>query len=63
MALKSAYTYFLYLCKMAKSTNKTTEKKKRGKYDEKLAVKGSFLDIMQASMKHADKNSAPKKKA
>jgi len=48
---------------MAKTEKKAPEKKKRGKYDEKLQVKeGSFLDIMQASMKHADKHSAPVKK-
>ena len=48
---------------MTKSEKKPPEKKKRGKYDEKLQVKeGSFLDIMQASMKHADKHSAPVKK-
>ena len=48
---------------MAKEEKKPAEKKKRGKYDEKLQVKqGSFLDIMQASMKHADKHSAPVKK-
>ena len=48
---------------MAKVAKKATERTKRGKYDEKLAVKGTFLEIMQASMKHADKNSKAKKKA
>ena len=38
-------------------------KKPRGKYEEKLVVKGSFLDLMQAAVKDADKKSAPKKKA
>ena len=31
------------------------------KYDDKLAVSGSFLDIIKASAKHAD-NKAVKKK-
>lgn len=44
---------------MAKAEKKATGKK-RGKYDEKLQVKGSFLDIIQASMKHADNHSAKK---
>ena len=46
---------------MSNTENKTAEKKKRSKYDEKLAVKGIFIDIMQAPMKHANKNSAKKK--
>lgn len=46
-----------------KTTKKAPATKKRGKYDEKLAVKGSFLEIMQAAVKHADKNSKAKKKA
>ena len=48
---------------MAKASKPKTERKKRGKYDDKIAVKGSFLDIMQASMKNANDKSAPKKKA
>ncbi len=40
---------------------KATEKKPRGKYDEKLAVNGSFMDIMKAAVKDADKKA--KKKA
>ena len=47
---------------MAKAPKKAPAAKKRGKYDEKLAVKGTFLDLIQASMKHADKNSKAKKK-
>ena len=45
---------------MAKE-KKVTEPKKRGKYDDKLAVKGTFMDIMTAAVKHADKNSKAKK--
>lgn len=46
---------------------KTTEKspkpeKQRGEYDEKLKVKGSFLDIMKAAMKEADEKPQKKKK-
>jgi hypothetical protein len=48
---------------MAKAEKKATEKKKRGKYDEKLAVKGSFADIMNAAVKHRDNNVPAKKKA
>ena len=40
---------------------KATPKKKRGEYEKPLKVNGSFLDIVKASVKHADKNSAPKK--
>lgn len=35
--------------------------KKRGKYDEKLKVKGSFLDIIQASVKDAKAKSISKR--
>lgn len=49
---------------MAKVEKKATARKKRGKYDEKLQVKeGSFLEIIQASMKHVNEHSAKKKKA
>ena len=34
----------------------------RGKYEEKLVVKGSFLDIIQASVKNANDKTAEKKK-
>lgn len=47
---------------MAKAAKKAPAKKKRGNYDEKLQVKeGSFLDIIKASMKHANEHSAKKK--
>ncbi|HXS37027.1 MAG TPA: hypothetical protein VN721_10020 [Flavipsychrobacter sp.] len=46
---------------MAKAAKKNTGKK-RGKYDEKLAVKGTFLEIMQAATKNANDKSAPAKK-
>lgn len=42
-------------------SKKPKERKKRGKYDEKLAVKGTFLDIMKAAAKNANDKSAPKK--
>jgi hypothetical protein len=46
---------------MKKTTDKPTKpEKQRGEYDEKLQVKGSFLDIMKAAMKEA--NEKPKKK-
>ncbi|HYG17065.1 MAG TPA: hypothetical protein VEC12_15005 [Bacteroidia bacterium] len=38
-----------------KKKKKPAPKKKRGKYTEKLEVKGSFLDIMKAAVKNADK--------
>lgn len=34
----------------------------RGKYNEKLKVKGSFLDIIKASVKDANNKTADKKK-
>lgn len=40
---------------------KPTDKKKRGEYDEKLQVNGSFMDIMKAAVKNADANSKAKK--
>jgi hypothetical protein len=47
--------------------NKAADKKPqtentRGKYDEKLKVKGSFLDIMKASVKDANSKATDKKK-
>ena len=48
---------------MAKAVKKVSKPNKRGKYDEKLAVKGTFMDLIQASMKHADNNSKAKKKS
>lgn len=46
--------------------NKAADKKPqtentRGKYNDRLAVKGSFLDIIQASVKDAN-SKAPAKK-
>lgn len=37
------------------------EPTKRGDYDKPLKVKGNFLDIVKASVKHANKNKPPKK--
>lgn len=47
--------------------NKAADKKPqtentRGKYNDRLAVKGSFLDIIQASVKDANSKTADKKK-
>jgi hypothetical protein len=39
---------------MSKSKDKQTPKP-RGKYDEKLKVKGSFMDVMKVVVKEADK--------
>lgn len=36
-------------------------KKERGGYADKISVNGSFMDIMKASVNHANKNSAKKK--
>jgi hypothetical protein len=36
---------------------------KRSNYEERLKVEGSFLDIIQASVKDAEKTSAKKKAA
>jgi hypothetical protein len=41
---------------------KPKTEKARGKYEEKLVVKGSFLDIMKAAMKEADEKPKKKKK-
>lgn len=46
---------------MAKVKKQIKPKKERAsKYDEKLAVNGSFLDVIKASVKHA--NTSDKKK-
>lgn len=47
--------------------NKAADKKPqtentRGKYNDRLAVKGSFLDIIKASVKNANDKTAEKKK-
>lgn len=48
---------------MKKITDKTSKpEKQRGEYEEKLRVKGSFLDIMKAAMKEADEKPKKKKK-
>ena len=44
---------------MAKA-GKKAKKKARGKYDEKLAVNGGFLDIMKAAGKDANTKSGKK---
>lgn len=44
---------------MAKATKKA-KKKPRGKYEEKLAIVGSFIDIMKAAGKQANTKSAKK---
>ncbi len=43
--------------------DKKSAPKKRGNYEKPLVVKGSFMDIMGAAIKDADKKSAPKKKS
>jgi len=46
-----------------KPTDKTPKPQTpRGKYEEKLVVKGSFLDIIQASVKNANEKAAEKNK-
>ncbi len=45
------------MAKQLKKKASKTEGKKRGKYDEKLTISGSFLDVIKASTKHADNNS------
>ena len=40
---------------MPKSKNKTAPKP-RGKYDEKLKVKGNFMEVMKVIIKDADKD-------
>lgn len=47
---------------MSKEVKKAPDKKKRGKYEEKLAVTGSFMDIMKAAVKNADSKTPEKKK-
>lgn len=44
------------------SDNNLQNENARGKYEEKLVVKGSFLDIIQASVKNANDKTAVKKK-
>ena len=47
---------------MAKASKPKEDKKKRGKYDEKLVINGSFMEIIKAAVKNADENSKSKKK-
>lgn len=48
---------------MAKAEKKKpAERKKRGQYDEKIAVKGTLMDIVKAAVKHREENlPSPKK--
>ena len=46
---------------MAGTSKKKAKKQERGSYEKKLAVKGSFLDIMKAAAKDANNKSAAKK--
>jgi len=41
----------------AKKTKKKAKKQRANKYDEKLSVNGSFLDIMKAASKDAKSKS------
>lgn len=43
-------------------SEKNTVKKPRGKYEEKLKVKGSFLDIIKASVKDANAKTVSKRR-
>ncbi len=47
---------------MNKEKESKAEKKPRGKYDDKLKVKGSFLDIIKASVKDANAKTISKNK-
>ena len=48
---------------MAKAEKKAKEKKSRpDHYEERLVVKGSFLDIIDAAVKHTKVNTPKKKK-
>jgi hypothetical protein len=47
---------------MAENKKPAPKKKRATTYDNKLEIKGSFLDIIKASVKHADNNS-PKPKS
>jgi hypothetical protein len=45
---------------MAKATKKSKPKRSK-EYDRKLAINGSFIDIMKAAAKNANDKSAHKK--
>lgn len=47
---------------MKNKQEETKPQTPRGKYEEKLVVKGSFLDIIQASVKNANDKTTEKKK-
>ncbi len=47
---------------MAKAEKKAPERKKRGEYDKPLQVNGSFMDIINAAVKHTKANTPKKKK-
>jgi len=46
---------------MAKAEKKATERNKLVKYDEKLTVKGSIMDIMNAAMMQAKRKELERK--
>ncbi len=46
---------------MAKAKKEKPKKPREEKYDDKLGVAGSFLDIMKAAAKDATGKSKPKK--
>jgi hypothetical protein len=46
---------------MAKAKKTKSKKPREEKYEEKVIVTGSFLDIMKAASKDATNKSAPKK--
>jgi hypothetical protein len=50
---------------MAKASKKSKAKKqlRSKKYDEKLAINGTFLDVMKAAAKHAELKSESKKES
>jgi len=45
---------------MAKATDRKPKKPRANKYDEKLEVSGSFLDVMKAAAKNANNKSGKK---
>lgn len=45
---------------MAKNKKIKPTKERASKYDQKLSVKGSFLDVIKAAAANANKNSNPK---
>ena len=48
------------MAKKKENKAKASKSKRGGKYDEKLKVKGSFLDIVKASVTHAENNTKKK---